>query len=472
MTAMGALPLAAQAQTWTPLKNQPTISAGSVFLMTDGTVLAQDEGSCGCGAGDWWKLTPDKTGSYVNGTWTQIASMPSGYGPLYYASEVLPNGELIVQGGEYNGGGGVWTTKGALYDPIKNKWTTVAPPSGWTTIGDAQSTLLGDGTYMLANCCNTDEVTLNVKTMKYTTTGKDKADDDDEEGWTLLPTGQVLTVDTWDPPNTEILTSGTWATAGDTPETLPDTSSKEMGPQMLRPDGTVFAVGANSAGYTAVYTIATGKWSEGPTLPAPKGSTTHYDEADGPAALLPDGNVLLATSPGVFNTPVQFFEFDGTNVSKAPNTPNSPNDSSFYFRLLTLPTGQVLATDGSSDVEIYTPTGSANPAWAPVISSFKPKVKAGKTYKLTGTYLNGFSQAVAYGDDYQAPTNYPIVEITNTKTGDVSFATTSDDSSYLPANPNPVTAKVLIPTTAEKGPSTMVVIANGIASNPFSLTVK
>jgi hypothetical protein len=35
-----------------------------------------------------------------------------------------------------------------------------------------------------------------------------------------------------------------------------------------------------------------------------------------------------------------------------------------------------------------------------------------------------------------------------------------------------VTAKVLIPTTIEKGPSTMVVIANGIASAPFSLTVK
>jgi hypothetical protein len=472
IAAMGVLPLAAQAQTWTPLKNQPTFSPASIFLMTDGTVLAQDIGSCGCGAPDWWKLTPDKTGSYVNGTWSQIASMPKGYQPLYYASQVLPDGELIVQGGEYNGGGGVWTTLGAMYDPVKNKWASVSPPTGWTSIGDAQSTLLGDGTYMLADCCNENEVTLDLKTMKYTVTGKGKADDDDEEGWTLLPTGQVLTVDTWDPPNTEILTNGVWASAGDTPETLPDNGSKEMGPQMLRPDGTVFAVGANSAGYTAIYNIATGKWSEGPTLPAPKGSGTHYDEADGPAALLPDGNVLLATSPGVFNTPVQFFEFDGTNVNEVPNTPNSPNDSSFYFRLLTLPTGQVMATDGSTDVEIYTPTGNANSAWQPVITKFKATVKPGKTYKLTGTYLNGFSQAVAYGDDYQAATNYPIVEIINTASGDVQFAKTSDDSSYLPANPNPVTAKVLIPTKIEKGPSTMVVIANGIASAPFSLTVK
>jgi hypothetical protein len=473
MTAMGVVPLAAQAQTWTPLKNQPTFNPASIFLMTDGTILAHDEGTCGCGANDWWKLTPDKTGSYVNGTWTEIKPMPSGYMPLYYASEVLPDGELIVQGGEYNGSGnGVWTTKGALYDPVKNKWTTVAPPTGWSTIGDAQSTLLGDGTYMLANCCNTDEVTLNVKTMKYKKTGKDKADDDDEEGWTLLPSGQVLTVDTWDPPNTEILTNGKWASAGDTPVQLPDTNSKEMGPQVLRPDGTVFAVGANSAGYTAIYNIAAGTWSQGPTLPAPKGSTSHYDEADGPATLLPDGNVLMATSPGVFNTPVQFFEFDGTNVNKVPNTPNSPNDSSFYFRLLTLPTGQVLATDGSNDVEVYTPSGSANSAWQPVITTFSTTVTPGKTYKLTGTYLNGFSQAVAYGDDYQAPTNYPIVEITNTATGDVQFAKTSDDTSYLPANPNPVTAKVKIPKTIETGPSTMVVIANGIASAPFSLTVQ
>ena len=39
---------------------------------------------------------------------------------------------------------------GAIYDPVKNKWTPVNPPAGWSTIGDAQAILLANGTYMQA----------------------------------------------------------------------------------------------------------------------------------------------------------------------------------------------------------------------------------------------------------------------------------------------------------------------------------
>src|ERR1700677_2384022 len=57
--------------TWTPLNNQPSFLPGSVFLLTDGTVLAQDDDLTTC---DWWKLTPDNTDNYINGGWTQGAS--------------------------------------------------------------------------------------------------------------------------------------------------------------------------------------------------------------------------------------------------------------------------------------------------------------------------------------------------------------------------------------------------------------
>jgi len=88
---------------------------------------------------------------------------------------------VIVNGGEYNGtGSGVWTTKGALYDPPSNSWVSVAPPSGWTTIGDAQSVVLPNGTYVLANCCNTDAASLDLATMTWTPTGTGKADSNDE----------------------------------------------------------------------------------------------------------------------------------------------------------------------------------------------------------------------------------------------------------------------------------------------------
>ena len=61
----------AGAQSWTKLANQPPFAASNQLLLTDGTVIAHS----GCAA-DWWRLTPDNTGSYVNGVWTQIASLP------------------------------------------------------------------------------------------------------------------------------------------------------------------------------------------------------------------------------------------------------------------------------------------------------------------------------------------------------------------------------------------------------------
>jgi hypothetical protein len=52
--------------------------ASTELLMTDGTVMVQD--FC---TSNWWRLTPSSSGSYINGTWTQAASLPSGYGPIY-----------------------------------------------------------------------------------------------------------------------------------------------------------------------------------------------------------------------------------------------------------------------------------------------------------------------------------------------------------------------------------------------------
>src|SRR6202049_132526 len=56
-------PAVARAQTWQPLQNQPVSTLGSVFLMTDGTLMFQDNGPKNNGSPNWWKLTPDGTGS-------------------------------------------------------------------------------------------------------------------------------------------------------------------------------------------------------------------------------------------------------------------------------------------------------------------------------------------------------------------------------------------------------------------------
>ena len=128
-----------------------------MLLESDGTVLVHNEpdNDTTGGTNTWWRLTPDANGSYVDGTWSQIASMPADYTPLYFASAILPDGRMIVEGGEYIGEDAVWSDQGAIYNPVTNSWASVAPPRGWTNMGDAASDVLADGTFMLQQPCNT-----------------------------------------------------------------------------------------------------------------------------------------------------------------------------------------------------------------------------------------------------------------------------------------------------------------------------
>ncbi len=85
------------AGTWQRLVNQPTFLCDTALLLTDGRVMVHQYGDPnhnGQGMNNWWALTPDVNGSYLNGTWSQLASMSSSYGPLYFASAVLPDGQL------------------------------------------------------------------------------------------------------------------------------------------------------------------------------------------------------------------------------------------------------------------------------------------------------------------------------------------------------------------------------------------
>jgi Kelch motif len=483
--------------TWTPLTNQPSFladGASNPVLMTDGSVLIQD-----AGFPDWWKLTPDSHGSYVNGTWSQIASLPSTYSPLYHSSAVLPDGRLIIEGGEYLLNADQtelvpsWTNQGSIYDPTTNTWTPVAPPSNFggfgpfpQTIGDAQSVVLPNGTYMQADCCTEDQALLNAKTLTWTPTGSGKFDINDEEGWNLLPNGKVLTADAYvfayDPngTNSELYdpSTGTWSSAGSTQAQLWDSaaacggepvSTAEVGPAVLRPDGTVFATGANScgAGHTSIYNSYTKTWTAGPDFPG------SLNIADGPAALEPNGRVLMMASPGFGNTPSTFLEWDGKSLTPIAGPPNAPTDSSFFGNMLVLPTGQILLTDFSNDVEIFTPNDRTAPLLShPLVTSTPLLLGKGQTYSIGGFGFNGVSQGAAYGDDAQAATNYPLVRITNLKSGDVFYARTHDPSSMAVASHSFVSAKFDVSASQATGPSLLQVVANGVGSPPVPVYVK
>lgn len=483
---------------WQAVTSNPGIRLSNPLLMTDGTVIAHNGN-----AGDWWRLTPDSFGNYATGTWSKFATLPTGYTPLYFGSEVLPDGRVVINGGEYNGSSTiVETNQGAIYYPSFGAWTKVAPPVGWSTIGDASTVVLDDGTYMLANCCAFSpalaalfDATPPFTSANWTATGTGKADgSNSEEGWIVLPNGNVLTVDvyvfagtcamnseTYDP------TTGAWSSAGSTQVQLPGCnngplSNFEIGPMVLRPDGTVVAFGGTDTAApanTAVYDSSTGVWTAGPTISY---GTAPYTLADAPAAVLPSGNILFAASPGnwtavmgpgSYPSPTHFFEFSTTNtITQTADTPNAPSEPSFDVNFLVLPSGQVLATEALPKAEIYTETGaSPNPAWAPVIGTSPTDVTRGHTYQLTGTQFNGLTHGAAYGDDVQGNTNYPLVRIVNDATGHVFYARTFDFNTMSVAPNTSSSTNFTVSGLTETGPSTLFVIANGISSTGVPVTV-
>ena len=76
------------------------------------------------------------------------------------------------------------------------------------------------------------------------------------------------------------------------------------------------------------------------------------------------------------------------------------------------------------------------------------------------------------GDELNAATNYPLVRITNVASSHVVYARTHGHSSMGVATGSTIVSTQFdVPSTAESGASTLVVVANGIASLPLSVTV-
>ncbi|HEY1654590.1 MAG TPA: hypothetical protein VGF86_05725, partial [Candidatus Tumulicola sp.] len=345
---------------------------------------------------------------------------------------------------------------------------------------DSENSVLPDGRFVVGQKLTKQDGALNPATMTWTKLGHTgKSDFNSEEGWTLLPDGTVLTADVKNAPNSERYNpaTGHWVSAGSTKVDLhsPSPYSQclqygpkpkdcylppgEIGPAILRPDGTVFATGSSSGpsgfgtGHTAVYKISGsgGSWSVGPDFP-------NGDNAgDSFAVLLPSGNVL------VFGLTGSLYEFDGTKFTTTGQAFGAP---------LLLPTGQVLVL-GYSNVQLYTGAGQPKASWAPAIKTSPAKVTRGHSYKISGTQFNGLSQAMAFGDEFQNATNYPLVRITNNASGHVFYARTHDHSSMGVATGSLIVSTHFdVPSSMETGASTLQVVANGIASVAVKVMVK
>jgi hypothetical protein len=491
------------------LAHQPPAGVYLALLLTDGSVMAQayPTGAPGASAADFYRLAPDANGDYAGGTWTRLPQPPAGYAPYAGAQAVLADGRVLFVGGEYNQddyhfGPNALTNMSAVFDPVAASWTMIPAPPGVPYIGDVPSAVLPDGTFIFGSKLDATMWALSPATLAWTpiaATGKN--DRFSEEGFTLLPGGTILTVDMTTIPMSEhyVPSLGTWIQDGPTPVALTSPTDVvgsltygpapvqtvggvtygpgpvghyfppgEIGPALLRPDGTVFATGSAASGHaahTAVYhpgasPTQPGTWTVGPDF-------SNADSAgDSAAALLPSGNVLVAAESG------SIYEFDGVSLTRTVAGPVGGNEVPVF--LLPLPSGEVLLLTPSLGTlaRLYVAVGSPQPSWAPTITSVPTALSRGQTYALTGTQLNGLSEAAAYGDELTAATNYPLVRIAFAATGHVVYARTHDHSSMgVATGALPVTTHFDVPPGIETGAATLVVVANGIPSAPVAVTV-
>jgi hypothetical protein len=219
-------------------------------------------------------------------------------------------------------------------------------------------------------------------------------------------------------------------------------------------------------------------------------------QADGATTVIPPGTSIIsvdsatqirisnnasATSVGlglrfggIFSRPTQLFDFNpaaGTLSAVSPPSPDPllPLIPAFITRMLVLPTGQVLFSDSSNQLWVYTADGAPNPSLRPVINNIA--YGGARVFTLTGKQLNGQSTGSAYGDDAESDENYPIVRLVNS-TGNVYYCrTTTWGSTAVGGDDSPQTVNFTLNPAVAPGNYVLIVSGAGISSFPLPLNV-
>jgi hypothetical protein len=456
------------AGTWTPLSAISPSPDGfnSMMLLTDGTVMLS--GGNDNAENAWYKLTPDSSGNYVNGTFSSLASM--NVYRLFYGSNVLPNGNVFVIGGEYSDPNTDqnFNNTAETYNPLTNKWTMDAQfPQ--TSFGDDPTVVLSTGPNTGKILCGyvsgPQTYLYDPATDTWTQSGtKLNNDQSDEEAWIKLSDGSILSYNVFASNSAQryIPATGQWVPTGSVPVQLADSNS-ELGAGLLLQNGLVLQLGATSN--TALYNPTTNTWVAGPQIPNNDGCD------DAPAAELPDGNVIFAADAGNFSTGVTLYEYNPTtNQMTTVAVPQAlgndlANTPAFDCRMLVLPNGHLLFND-RFQLWDFNPGDSPPAAVLPTISGIV--ANGNNSFTLTGTQLNGPSEGAGYGDDVEMAENYPIIELQDQSTGIVYFGRTTNWLSQVATGSALVSTDFTLPANVPQTDTyNLTVIADGIASNPI-----
>jgi len=509
--------------TWVSCPPPPNTPAGTFYpdtmlLLTDGTVLIHNaDGPLGLPpANEWLRYAPDEHGNYATGTWNAVSPMATAR--QFFSSGVLRDGRAFVIGGEDSSAGSD-TPLGEIFDPLNNTWAPLNKPPGFDFIaGDASGCILADGRVLLGAVSinpalqnqtaiwDPSDDSWVIAGTRFGTVAQTKSTNCNEETWTLLPDGSVLSVETfWTAaaPNAAqkyLPEFDEWVSAGATPQSLAlqvlnGVDVYEIGPAILLPNGVLFAVGAT--GQTALYVpplvnaTQEGTWFAGPQFPPDTSASPVLpllSSIDAPACLEPNGKVLcvggtttLVVPPDYFSASSTVFEYDPSNplptlAPLAVQPPGSTNPWTWEQRFLLVPSGDILYSAGQSGdnlIYLYRPDGGPNRDWKPQITETPERMEPGRSYRLYGRQLNGLSQAVSYGDDAQMATNYPIVRLREWGGTRIAYCRSFDHSTMAVATGSEIHhTHFRVPPGLKFGRYELVVIANGIPSDPMPVDVE
>jgi hypothetical protein len=452
--------------TWTLLVNPAPDYISLMLQLSDGTVmcLGQENGS------NWYRLTPDTNGSYVNGTWTTLAPMHDSR--LYCSSQVLRDGRVLVAGGEY----GTGSNTAEYYQPTNDSWAYTPDPTltlpGMVFL-DSGSEVLPNGNVMV---CPVIDPLDGVSTLIFNivsntwSPGPLTMVDQDEASWVKLPDQSILTIDDGSTTSERYIPAlNQWIADGTVPVNLYN-HLHELGAAFLLPNGNAFFIGGTDATaiYTPTGTTNAGTWALGPAIPGNLGAN------DAPAAMMVNGKVLCALgSDRHQDPPTYFYEYDYvSNIFTQTGGPyggNSDYVPCYATTMLDLPDGTVLYADEDTQLYVYQPDGSPLTNGKPVITSVTRN--ADGSYHVTGTLFDGISEGAAYGDDWQMRSDYPIARITNSS-GAVLYARTYNwSSTSVATGTNILTTEMTLPAGLTNGMYPLVISANGNSSAPFMFTV-
>ncbi|HEX4263772.1 MAG TPA: putative Ig domain-containing protein [Verrucomicrobiae bacterium] len=449
--------------TWASLANFPPTGVNHCMLLSDGTVFTDN------GNGDCCRLTPDIHGSYRNGTWTRFASM--NFSRLFFASQVLTNGNIFVAGGEY----GTGRRHAELFDPLNNVWTKIPDAIPGPAFSDAISETLPNGNVLVAPVSQFGGcVIYNVAANAFQTAAGTV--NQNEVAWTKMPNDIIVTIDTGAQTSEHYVpSSNQWRPDGNVPVVVYGFGA-ELGAGFLLPNGKAFYIGGSTN--TAIYTpniaaAGAGTWVAGPPMVF---GTNNLGAVDAPAAMLVNGKILCDLGPvGGFFGPASFYEYDYVANSftqvTAPGGGSTYNSAPFVHSMLCLPDGNLLFVGGqnSQSLYIYTPDGTPLPQGQPIVNSITEN--ADGSFHMTGLGLNGISEGAAYGDDEQMSTAYPLVRMTNSVSGNVYYARTRNwNSTSVQTGSRVIATEFNLPQNLPSGNYSLVIVANGNSSVATNFT--